>query len=611
MVTSKYIVRITVVIMAAAVLLCLFAVGYSAPLTELLGGTAITVEYESKLFDTDQILEIDIRMDESQWDDMLENAIQEEYYSCDVAVNGELFSNVAIRPKGNTSLSAIAMDPTTDRYSLKLEFDHYVGGQTCYGLDKLILNNNYADATNRKEAIVYDMYQYLDADASLYNYAKISVNGTYWGVYLALEAVEESFMLRNYDTKDGMLYKPDSMNMGGGKERPDDLEADGARPEMPNMPNDKNFPMPEREGDNPGEFQAPEDFKDQMPPDGEGLPLDKPGKGGFGMGSGGANLNYSDDALSSYETIWDGAVTNSGKNDQKRVIKALKNIHDGNDLETYMDVDNLLKYMAVHAFSVNLDSLSGNMAHNYYLYESNGRLNILPWDYNLAFGGMSMGTSGQASDIINDAVDTPFSGTEFFDALLEDENYLAQYHAYLNQLVDAYVFGGQLDQTYSRIESQIDTLVADDPTAFYSYEEYEAAGEMLYDTICLRAESIKGQLEGTIPSTDEGQKANSTALVDASAIDLDVMGVFQQGGKNANRPQDMEAASEQKEFSSNPWPSENQNEAGFGGKFNRERPVSMDRTHYWIYLGCFVLMLAALFCASRFKRHSYSNLKRK
>ena len=127
--------------------------------------------------------------------------------------------------------------------------------------------------------------------------------------------------------------------------------------------------MPEREGDNPGEFQAPEDFKDQMPPDGEGLPLDKPGKGGFGMGSGGANLNYSDDALSSYETIWDGAVTNSGKNDQKRVIKALKNIHDGNDLETYMDVDNLLKYMAVHAFSVNLDSLSGNMAHNYYLYE--------------------------------------------------------------------------------------------------------------------------------------------------------------------------------------------------------------------------------------------------
>ena len=66
-----------------------------------------------------------------------------------------------------TSLSSIASDPDTDRYSFKLEFDHYIEGQTCYGLDKLILNNNYADATNMKEA------------------------------------VEDSFMLRNYGTEDG------------------------------------------------------------------------------------------------------------------------------------------------------------------------------------------------------------------------------------------------------------------------------------------------------------------------------------------------------------------------------------------------------------------------
>ena len=70
-----------------------------------------------------------------------------------------------------------------------------------------------------KEAVVYDMYRYLDTDASLYNYAKISLNGEYWGVYLALEAVEESFLLRNYGTQDGKLYKPDSMDMGGNADR--------------------------------------------------------------------------------------------------------------------------------------------------------------------------------------------------------------------------------------------------------------------------------------------------------------------------------------------------------------------------------------------------------
>lgn len=187
------------------------------------------MEYETKLFDTDQIMDIDILMDEDDWNDMLENAISEVYYSCDVVINGKKFYSVGIRPKGNTSLSSIASDPDTDRYSFKLEFDHYIEGQTCYGLDKLILNNNYADATNMKEAVVYDMYQYLDVDASLYNYAKICVNGDYRGVYLTLEAVEDSFMLRNYGTEDGNLYKPESMGVGVEKNREDSQDSDSEK----------------------------------------------------------------------------------------------------------------------------------------------------------------------------------------------------------------------------------------------------------------------------------------------------------------------------------------------------------------------------------------------
>ncbi|MBR2530901.1 MAG: CotH kinase family protein, partial [Lachnospiraceae bacterium] len=129
-------------------------------------------EYESVLFNTDSIMTVDIIMDEDEWQDFLDNAANEEYYRCDVIVNGETFRNVGIRAKGNTSLSNIAKDDTTDRYSIKIEFDKYVTGQTCYGLDKLILNNSYADSTYMKEALIYDMFAYLSADASLYNYSK-------------------------------------------------------------------------------------------------------------------------------------------------------------------------------------------------------------------------------------------------------------------------------------------------------------------------------------------------------------------------------------------------------------------------------------------------------
>ncbi len=510
--------------MAAAVCLCLCAAAFSGPFAAAAGETGVSMAYETELFDTSSILTVNILMDEADWNDMLANATAEEYYQCDVEIGGTTFYRVAIRPKGNTSLTSIASDPTTDRYSFKLEFDHYVDGQTCFGLDKLILNNNYADATNMKEALIYDMYQYLGADASLYNYAKLSVNGEYWGVYLALEAVEDSFLLRNYGVQDGELYKPDSMNIGGGGEPGGDFKAD-----------DMDF----------GDL----DLGDMTPPDRNAAPAEQKtaaagerpaddfgfggGKGGFSMGGGGADLNYTDDELDSYETIWDGEITDTTKADHKRVVTALKNISEGNALEDYMDVDDLLRYMAVHIFSVNEDSLSGSMAHNYYLYEAGGKLNLIPWDYNLALGGM--GRSNDATSVVNDAIDNAFSGTTFFDTLMADETCHSRYYAYLQQLVSEYIDGGSFDAFYTRVRSQIDALVESDPTAFYSYDEYLTAAETLYQVVKLRGQSIQGQLDGTIPSTEAAQRT-SDALVDASALDLSAMGYMNSGGGGFDAP---------------------------------------------------------------------------
>ncbi len=511
MISHRHITKIVGVMMAVAVAFCFWLMGLSQEAVETLGGVKVQMAYESALFDTEKLMRVDIQIEEEEWADMLENAMAEEYYSCDVLVNDQKICNVGIRPKGNTSLSAIAMNPDTDRYSLKLEFDHYVEGQTCLGLDKLILNNNYADATSMKEAVVYDMYQYLGADASLYNYAEVSVNGEYIGVYLALEAVEESFLMRNYGTGDGKLYKPDGMQMGGGSK-------DGDFREKPTKPGGEDFDFAEFAGQ-----ESPDMGK--MPPGGD-----------HAMGGGnGANLNYTDGELSSYSDIWDSEVTDSGKTDHSRVVTALKNINEGTDLEKYLDVDNILKYMAVHAFSVNIDSLSGNMAHNYYLYEYNGMLNILPWDYNLSFGGMNQGRESGASEVVNDAVDTPFQGTTFFDALLENESYLSRYHEYLRELSQEYVLNGRFEEVYQGIRSRIDMLVEIDPTAFYSYEEYSAGAEMLYQTVMLRAESVSGQIDGTIPATDEEQRAGATELVDASEIDISVMGVMDMGGEEKKK----------------------------------------------------------------------------
>ena len=537
MLSSKHISKITIALISVTLILCVLAMTFYDKLLPVVNNSGCSMEYQDKLFNKNEILDVDIVMDDAKWNEMLQNAQREVYYECDVIINGTTFKQVGIRPKGNTSLSSIANDPNNNRYSFKLEFDQFVDGQTCFGLDKLILNNSYADTTNMKEAIVYDMFQFLDADASLYNYAKISVNNEYWGVYLALEAVEDSFMLRNYGMEKGYLYKPDSMNFGGG--------GNGKQAGK------NNFPVPPEGG-----FQMPENFENG----GQGMPAppvfernnqeqndenmnvqkerkgfnkenfgggERGGRGGFGGMGGGSNLNYTDDSLDNYQTIWNSQINDSSDTDHKRVVKALKNVHGQTDIEKYIDVEQILKYMVVHNFSVNDDSLSGSMAHNYYLYEANGRISILPWDYNLSFGGMH---GGDSTSVINEPIDELWRGTKLFDFVLQNDEYKARYHEYYNKLVNEYLYGGGFEETYNRIRTQIDSLVETDSNSMYTYDEYKKGIEVLYDTVMLRAESIKGQLAGTIPSTAEEQSADSSKLVDASHINLSDLGQFMMGG---------------------------------------------------------------------------------
>ncbi|MBR2476644.1 MAG: CotH kinase family protein [Clostridia bacterium] len=523
MISSKHITKIGIVLISIVLVLCIVGMIYSEQLAVTVGVQGYAMEYEEKLFNTENGIDINITIESAKWEEMMNNAMAEEYYECDISINGESFYKVGIRPKGNTSLSTIARDPDNNRYSFKVEFDRFVDGQTCFGLDKLVLNNGYADATFMKEAIIYDMFSYLGADAPLYNFAKVSVNGEYWGVYLALEGVEDSFLLRNYGGEKGNLYKPDNM---GFSNRGEKGESNNFQP--PQMTGGER----RNNGENPfggmTREETEEEFR-QIRENGEFKRPDGGNFGGFGArGSGnGANLNYIDDNPDSYSAIWNSAKTSVDDAAKLRVVEALKNIGTSTNIEKYMDVDNILRYMAVHNFAVNEDSLSGGMAHNYYLYESGGKLNILPWDYNLAFGGMH---SRDASSMVNDPIDDSYSSTTFFDPLLNTEAYRAKYHEYYNELISGYFDSGRFDATYNRIRSQIDELVKADPTAMYSYDEYVMAADMLYDVLKFRAESVRGQLAGTIPSTTEGQRTDSSALVDASSIDINIMGQMM-GGK--------------------------------------------------------------------------------
>ena len=91
-------------------------------------------EYAGRLFDAERVHTIDILLD--GWDAFLETAAEEEYTPCSVVIDGEEFPRVGLRAKGNNSRRLTA-EYGLDRYSLKIEFDHYQPGNYYYGLDKL------------------------------------------------------------------------------------------------------------------------------------------------------------------------------------------------------------------------------------------------------------------------------------------------------------------------------------------------------------------------------------------------------------------------------------------------------------------------------------------
>lgn len=465
----------------------------------------------------------------------------------DVIVNGTKFENVGIRPKGNSSLKQVVMTDS-DRYSFRIKFDEYIDGQTCFGLESFVVNNMYGDNTYMKEYVSYDLMKEIGVEAPYFGFANIKVNGENWGLYLAVELYNDSYEQRVFGDTEGMLYsvkrtemeENQPMQPGGNISiMPGEQEGNTRRPEgQPNPPNiseeqDGNVTRP---GGQQNPTTPPNTDETILPPqmEGEMMGMNK-GLGNMDeQSSSGGSLEYTDDNIESYSSIFGNVVGKGTDSDFQRVIEALKALSEGEELETYFDVDQILRYLAAHTIVVNLDSYSSNMAQNYYIYERDRQITILPWDYNLAWGGFQ---NNSVSSVINFPIDTPLSGVEMssrplIEKLFANDEYLERYHSYLQQLIDNYFANGKFEEKINALDTLISDYVKNDPTAFCTYDEYEKAVSTFIELGNLRAQSVQGQLDGTIPSTTEEQNRYPEKLITSNSTNLSDLGGTMGGGND-------------------------------------------------------------------------------
>lgn len=416
--------------------------------------------YESRLFDQTKVHQIDIMIDD--WNHFLETAPDEEYSSCTIVIDGESFSNVGIRAKGNNS-RRLTEKYGHDRYSLKIEFDHYSHG-SYYGLDKFSLDSSFQDNSYMKTWITYDMMEHMGVPTALCSYTWVRVNGEDWGLFLAIEEPEEAFAKRSFGPDHGQLYKPD--------------------------------------------YRSLEDENNDV------------------------HLKYTDDDVASYENIFRKAKFDITTADKQRLIHSLKILSTGKNLESAINIDEVLRYFTVQVFVVNLDSYLGPTGHNYFLYEEDGILSILPWDYNLAFATYSLGMPDPINDstlYINYPINTPASGEvmknrPLYHNLMQNNNYYAQYHSYFDYLIESYFESGYFEALIQQTQEMISPYVAKDPTAFCSHEDFLLGVDTITNFCLLRSESVRGQLDGSIPSTIAAQSKDKSSFIDGSSVWLPDMG---------------------------------------------------------------------------------------
>ena len=246
-------------------------------------------------------------------------------------------------------------------------------------------------------------------------------------------------------------------------------------------------------------------------------------------------LKYIDDDPESYPNIFDNAKVDITQGDKERVIEALKILSTGKDLEKAVNIEEVLRYFTVQVFVMNWDSYLGYTGHNYYLYEEEGILSILPWDYNLAFGTYALGMTDPIRDpevLINYPIHTPAEGSvmmnrPLYHNLMKTEEYFQSYRKYFDRFVSQYFESGRFQSLLARTREMIAPYVEKDPTAFCSYEDHRLAADTLEQVCMLRAESVRKQLDGEIPATIRGQQEAPQARLAASHIRLEDLGDFQ------------------------------------------------------------------------------------
>jgi len=159
----------------------------------------------------------------------------------------------------------------------------------------------------------------------------------------------------------------------------------------------------------------------------------------------------------------------------KNLITVLNNTTSENkdELESTLDINSVLKAIAVNTVMGNYDSYSGSKAHNYYLMYSDGKFSYIGWDYNMSIGGFVEDNGASVTtDISNPVYGVDISQRPLIQKLLAIDEYYQRYLGYVDSFTEYF---SDFEGTVGAIADSIRENVKNDPSAFYTIDQFEAS----------------------------------------------------------------------------------------------------------------------------------------
>jgi len=166
------------------------------------------------VYDINSITLIEIEFVESDWD-----AIMDAHYAAGLderltgtcTINGQFYDSVGVAFKGNSTYSASSL-----KNPLNIELD-YILNQKYQGYSTFKLSNGSKDPSFIREVFSYEVGRnYMDMPLS--NYAKVMINGSYYGLFSSSEAIDGDYQERRlFCDNDNTRFKcnPVSVFAGG------------------------------------------------------------------------------------------------------------------------------------------------------------------------------------------------------------------------------------------------------------------------------------------------------------------------------------------------------------------------------------------------------------